>query len=123
MTFVPFVVNIPLQLRQIADLAAPAGEGEVRPLFDLGVVIVFPVPLDDFSRSGEPNMAVAFGVTDKLAQQQRPERPPADKRMITPHHEFRIARAFFIQTIEAILPHLQEIPRRSPGALVARIVV
>src|SRR6266404_4433891 len=111
------------QLREIADLARAAGEREVWPFFDLRIVIVFTVPFGDISGRGEPDFAVALRVADELAKQERTKRSSTDERVIAPHHELGIAFALFVEAIEAILPHLQQIPRRSAGALIAGVVI
>src|SRR5215813_2911780 len=43
--------------------------------------------------------------------------------MIAPHHKLRIRLTLFVQTIEAILPHMQEISWCPPRALITRGVV
>src|SRR5215475_2939957 len=43
--------------------------------------------------------------------------------MITPHHEFRIRFALFVETIETILPHLQEISRRPASSLITGVII
>src|ERR687889_2122604 len=108
---------------QIGNLALPSGESEIRPGLDLRIAIVFAIPLGDLTCGGEPNFVMTFGIADKFSQQQSPKRPPADKRVVAPHHELGIARSLFVKTIKTILPHLQEISRRSAGALIARVII
>src|SRR4030095_4007580 len=112
-----------LQLGKIRDFSLPSCVREVRPFLDLRVAIIVAIPLGNFSRGREPELAVPFRVADKSPQQQRAKRPPADERMIAPHHELRIGCALFVQTIEAIFPPLQQITRRSAGTLITRAFV
>ena len=85
--------------------------------------IVLPVPLGDVAGAGKPNLTVTFGIPDELAEQQRPKRAAPDERVISPDHKLRILPPLLIQAIEAVLPHLQQLPRRPASALIARVVV
>src|SRR4030095_14161294 len=107
----------------MGQFTGPSREREVRPLLHLRVAMIFSVPLGNFSGRGKPDFAMAFSVTDELTEQVSAERPAADEGMVTPNHELRIRLALFIETIETVLPHLQQVTRRSPGPLVARIIV
>src|SRR5437773_12540441 len=112
-----------LQFGKVGHLPLPASEREVRLFFHLRVTMVVAIPSCDFTSRCKPDFAVALGIADEFPQQKRSKRPPADKRVIAPHHELWIGLAFLEEAIKAILPHLQQIPRCPAGPLAARIVV
>src|SRR5262245_5198608 len=111
------------RLQQITLLRGPARDCKVGPLLDLCVAIVFSIPVRDVAGAGEPYFCVALRVANKLAQQRRAKRPAADERVIAPDQEFGIALSLLIKAIKRVFPHLQEVPGRSPGALITGIVV
>ena len=111
------------RLCQISKFARPAGKSEVRPGLHLGIVVVFSIPLGNFTGRSKPHFAMALRVPNELAEQNRSERPAANKRVIAPHHEFGVALAFLIEAVKSIFPHLEEIPWSPRGALIARIII
>jgi hypothetical protein len=89
----------------------------------LSIAVIFSVPSSDLAGRREPDLAVTLSVSDKLAEEMRAERPPADKWVIPPDHELGIRLTFFVETIETVLPHLQEISRCSSRSLITGVVI
>src|SRR5207237_8663626 len=113
----PACANL-LWFGEIGEFSRPSGKGEVWPFFDLSIAVIFSVPSSDLAGRREPDLAVTLSVSDKLAEEMRAERSPVDKRVIPSDHELGIRLTLFVETIEAVLPHLQEIFRCSPRSLI-----
>src|SRR5207249_1348213 len=112
-----------LRFGEVGEFSRPSGECEVWPFFDLSIAVIFSVPSSDLAGRREPDLAVTLSVSDKLAEEMRAERSPADKWVIPPDHELGIRLTLFVATIEAVLPHLQEISRCSPRSLITGVVI
>src|SRR5207245_10570363 len=103
---------------QVRQFSRPSVKREVWPFFDLTMPVIFSVPFGDLAGRREPDLAATLSLSDKLAEEMCAERPPADKRVIPPDHELGIRLTLFVETIEAVLPHLQESSRCSPRSLI-----
>src|SRR3989442_7034974 len=92
-----------------------SGPVERRPLLDVGVAVVRQVVVGGLVAAREPDLRLARGVGEELAQHLRAEGAADDERVQAHGHETGPALpALLVQLVELVLPPLEHVARVLP---------